>query len=77
MGGKYEWGLETDGCSTESLKENRAFTASDEHGVFRFEQVRPGEKLLLVSHPSYNKTYQYFDLPKSGQDTPMLVILYP
>ena len=61
----------------ESLRENRAFTASDAHGVFRFEQVRPGEKLLLVSHPSYNKTYQYFDLSKSGQDTPLLVILYP
>ena len=61
----------------ESLKEHRSFTASDAYGVFRFEQVRPGEKKLLVSHPSYNKTYQYFDLPKSGQDTPLLVILYP
>ena len=63
--------------SIEILKENRAFTASDVHGVFRFEQVRPGEKLLLVSHPSYNKVQEYFELPKSGQDTPILLILHP
>ncbi len=61
----------------ESLKEHRAFTASDENGAFRFEQVRPGEKLLLVSHPSYNEAHQYFDLPKSGRDTPISVTLQP
>ena len=43
----------------ELLKENRLFTASDEEGVFRFEQVRPGMKRILVSHPSYNKEQQH------------------
>ena len=62
----------------ELLKENRAFTASDEDGVFRFEQVRPGSKVLLVSHSSYNKVpQQYYDLPKSGQDAPIRVTLSP
>ena len=62
----------------ELLKENRAFTTSDENGVFLFEQVRPGGKVLLVSYSSYDKgVKQYFDLPKSGQDAPIRVTLSP
>ena len=61
----------------ERLKESRTFTVSGENGVFRFEQVRPGEKMLVFSHSLYQEIQQYFDLPKSGQDMPIEVIIYP
>ncbi len=61
----------------ELLKESRAFTASDEQGAFRFEHMRPGEKELLVAHPSYGKALQRFELPKGGLDAPIRITLSP
>ena len=59
------------------LKENRRFTVSDDEGAFRFGQVQAGEKLILVSHSAYRKTEYFLTLPKSGQDSPVIVTLSP
>ena len=61
----------------EVLHANRRFTVSNEAGEFQFDPVRPGEKLILVSHSSYRDQQQFVDLPKEGQISPTVVILSP
>lgn len=48
--------------SFELLKDGNKHTVSDTNGAFRFAQVRPVRKMLVVSHPGYQPLRQLVDI---------------
>jgi Carboxypeptidase regulatory-like domain len=56
---------------SESTMDGRSQILSDEAGAFRFEQVRPMKKTLVVLHPGYQPYRQIIDL--TGRQTQLSI----
>jgi hypothetical protein len=71
-GGRPELGKFT---SFELLKQRTKYTATGSGGIFKFDQVKPARKTLIVVHPGYQPFRQEIDLASSQKQFPLRVTL--
>ncbi|HEX8131387.1 MAG TPA: carboxypeptidase regulatory-like domain-containing protein [Pyrinomonadaceae bacterium] len=61
--------------SLELLKQRTMYTATGAGGLFKFEQVKPARKTLIVLHPGYQPFRQEIDLAPGQRELPLRVTL--
>lgn len=61
--------------SAERLRQLAMQTISDQDGRFRFDQVSPARKTLIITHPRYQPTRQTLDFTGARESLPMRVTL--
>ncbi|MEP7270730.1 MAG: carboxypeptidase-like regulatory domain-containing protein [Acidobacteriota bacterium] len=61
--------------SAERLNQRTMQTVSGADGKFRFDQVRPARKTLIITHPRYQPTRQTLDITTERESQPTRVTL--